>query len=288
MKQFLEAIREGGVIIFDGAMGTQLEDIGLHPGPEWSVKSPETIMEVHRSYVEAGADALIANTFGAIRLTLERSGDADKVEEYNAAGIRICREAAGSAYVVGDISPTGQLLAPYGDYTEEQFHAEFAEQAKALTDAGADALIVETMSDLSEALVALKACKSVSSLPVIVSVAFDSGALGPRTMMGNDVDTCVRELDAAGADVIGANCGGIAPEQMAEIIARMRELTDKPLIAQPNAGLPELVDGRAQFSLPPEEFAAGAIKCVEAGAQIIGGCCGTTPDHIAALRRAVV
>ena len=288
MKPFLEAVREGRILVFDGAMGTQLEERGLHPGPERNVRAPDAIAEVHRSYVAGGADVLITNTLTANRLALERSGEADLVGEYNAAGARICREAAdGRAYVAGDMSSTGQFLAPYGDYTEEQFYAVFAEQAKALADAGVDLFIIETMTDLNETVVAIKACKAVTSLPVAASMSFDPGAAEPRTMMGNDVQSCVRGMADAGADVIGANCGGITPEQMSEVIARMRRLTSLPLIAQPNAGLPELVDGRARFSLSAEGFAAGAAKCIQAGAQLIGGCCGTTPAHITALRRAV-
>ena len=288
MKPFLEAIRQGELLVFDGAMGTQLEERGLHPGPELNVEAPEIVKEVHRSYVEAGADVLLTNTLMANRLALERSGEADRAEWYCAAGVRICREAAaGRAYVAGDMSSTGQLLAPYGDYSEEQFYEVFAEQAASLERSGADLLIIETMPDLAEAVVAIRACKSATSLPVVACMAFDPGAAGPRTMMGNDVESCARGMDGAGADAIGANCGAITPEQMAEIIAQMRPLTGKPLIAQPNAGVPELAHGRAQFSLSPEAFAAGAVQCVEAGAQLVGGCCGTTPAHIAGLRRAL-
>lgn len=288
MKPFLDEIRDGAILVFDGAMGTQLEDRGLHPGPDCNTKASVLVYDVHKSYINAGADVLITNTLTANRLALERSGEADRVEVYNIAGVGVCREAAaGSAYVAGDISSTGQFLAPYGDYTEEQFHEVFAQQAKALADSGVDLFIVETMTDLNEAVAAVKACKSVSALPVIASMSFDPSANGPKTMMGNDIESCVRALDGAGADIIGSNCGSITPEKMAEIITQMRVLTSKPLIAQPNAGIPELVDGRAEFRLPPEDFAAGLVKCIEAGARLVGGCCGTTPSHIAALRQAV-
>lgn len=285
MKPFLEAIREGRILIFDGAMGTQLEERGVHPGPEANVKSPETVLEVHKAYIDAGSDVLITNTLTANRLALERSGEADRVVDYNTAGVNICKKAAGDkAYVAGDISSTGQFLEPYGDYTENQFHEVFSEQARVLADAGADLIIIETMTDLNETVVAIKACKSATSLSVIASMSFDPGVAGPKTMMGNDVETCVRRMVEAGADIIGANCGGITPEEMAEVIAVIRGITDKPIIAEPNAGVPELIDGRAQFNLGPDGFADGAIKCVKAGAQLIGGCCGTTPAHIAALR----
>jgi len=288
VRPFLESVREGRILLFDGAMGTQLEEHGLHPGPEWNVRAPKTVLDVHRAYVAAGADVLLTNTLIANRLALERSGQGDRVRDYNVAGVEICRKAAGDrAYVAGDMSSTGQFLVPYGDYTEEQFYEVFAEHARALAEAGADLLIIETMTDLNEMVTAIRASKSASSLPVAACMAFDPGAAGPRTMMGDDVDSCVRAMEEAGADVIGANCGGITPEQMAEVIARMRSLTDLPLIAEPNAGVPELVHGRAVFRLPPEEFVDGAMRCVEAGAQLIGGCCGTTPAHIAALRGAL-
>ena len=288
MTPFLEAIRAGTILIFDGAMGTQLEERGIHPGPEWNVKSPEIVKEVHKAYADAGATILIANTFSANRISLERAGDVDNLREYNLAGVKICREAAnGRAYVAGDISSTGQMLEPYGDYTEEQFMAVFTEQAKVLAEAGADIFMVETMSDLREAVIAVRACKAVSGIPVVASMSFDPGAGGPKTMMGNDPETCALALDEAGADVIGTNCGGLIPERVADLIASMRSVTDKPLVAQPNAGLPELIDGKAVFSLPPDAFAQGVLKCIESGARIVGGCCGTNPAHIAALRRAV-
>lgn len=288
MKPFLEAVREGRLLVFDGAMGTQLEERGLHPGPDWNVKDPEKVIDVHRSYAAAGADVLLTNTLTANRLALERAGEADKVGEYNGAGVRICREAAGErAYVAGDMTSTGQMLEPYGDFTEEQFYEVFAEQARALAGAGADLIIIETMTDLSETVVAIKACKAATTLPVVGSISFDWGAAGPRTMMGNDIASCASEMVSAGADVIGTNCGGVTPEQAAQIIAEMRRHTDAPLIAQPNAGLPELIDGRAEFNLSPEVFADGLGKCLEAGARLLGGCCGTTPRHIAALRSMV-
>jgi len=288
VRPFVQVAREGRTLIFDGGMGTELERRCLHPGPEAGVAAPEVVQAVHQAYVQAGADVLLTNTLTANRLALERSGAADKVREYNSAGAAICRRAAaGRAYVAGDMSSTGQFLAPYGDYTEDQFLEVFSEQARVLADSGVDLIIIETMTDLAETILAVGACKSATSLPVIASMSFDPGAAGPRTMMGNDVESCARSLAEAGADVVGANCGGITPEQMAGIIAQMRGVTDLPLIAEPNAGLPELVGGRAVFRLPPEEFAEGAMRCVEAGAQLIGGCCGTTPAHIAALRKAL-
>ena len=288
MKSFIEALQQRQLLVFDGAMGTQLEERGMHPGPECNIKAPDIVADVHRAYIEAGANVLITNTLTANRLALGRSSEADLVKEYNAASVKICKEVAGDrAYVAGDVSSTGQFLEPYGDYTEEQFYEVFSEQAKLLAEAGVDLIIIETMTDLNEIVVAIKACKGSTKLPVIASMSFDPATEGFRTVMGNDVEACVKKMVEAGADVIGSNCGGITPEQMSEVIARMRQFTDKPLIAEPNAGLPELIDGKAQFNLPLDDFAAGVVKCVEAGALLVGGCCGTTPAHIAALRRAV-
>jgi len=288
MKPFLEVLQEGRILVFDGAMGTQLEERGLHPGPQWNIEAPETIADVHRAYLDAGADILLTNTFSANRLGLEHSGLTDKLKELNTAGVELCKKAAdGRAYVSADIGSTGQLLEPYGTYTKDQFREIFEEQVIVLAEAGVDLFTVETMTDINEIVIAIKACKSVSNLPVIASMSFNPGAAGPRTMMGNTVEECARAMAEAGADVIGANCGGITPEQMAEVIAEMKRVVDKPLAAQPNAGLPELIDNRAVFNLPPDAFAAGAIRCIDAGAVIVGGCCGTTPAHIAALRHSL-
>lgn len=289
MKPFLDSVREERILIFDGAMGTQLEERGVHPGPEANTKTPDMVMDVHRAYIAAGADVLITNTLTANRLALGRSGEAENIFEYNTAGVKLCREVAGDmAYVAGDVGATGRFLEPYGDFTEKQFHEVFSEQAKILADAGADVIIIETMTDLNEAIVAIKACKSAVTIPVIASMSFDPGAAGYRTMMGNDVETCARRMVEAGADVIGSNCGGITTDEMAEVIAIIRGATSGPIIAEPNAGVPELIDGRARFNLGPDGFAEGAIKCVHAGAQLIGGCCGTRPEHIAALKEKIL
>ncbi len=288
MKPFQEALNEGRILVFDGAMGTQLEEQGLHPGPDVNIKSPDAVVSVHSAYIRAGADVLITNTLTANRLGLERSGEADKVVEFNAAAVRICKQAAGErAWVAGDVGPTGQFLVPYGDYTEEQFFEVYSEQTEALAGAGADLIIIETMTDLNETVIAVKACKAAASIPVVACLSFDPGAGGMRTMMGNTVESCAKALDEAGADAIGTNCGGITPEQMAEVVAAMRSSTKKPLIAEPNAGLPELVEGKVRFNLSPDAFVTGALSCIEAGATLIGGCCGTTPAHITALRKAV-
>jgi 5-methyltetrahydrofolate--homocysteine methyltransferase len=183
------------------------------------------------------------------------------------------------------MSSTGKFLQPYGDYTEQQFFDNAAEQAAILGRAGVDCIIIETMTVVREAAIAVRAAKDATGLPVIGAIAFDPVAGGDfRTMMGDTIEKAVQELAEAGADVIGANCGTIDPVEMSLVIARMRPLTGLPIAAEPNAGKPELTGGEVLFRLTPEEFADGALRCVEAGANLVGGCCGTTPAHIAALR----
>jgi 5-methyltetrahydrofolate--homocysteine methyltransferase len=182
--------------------------------------------------------------------------------------------------VLGDISSTGQLLEPYGTYKESVFYDTFKEQAGILAEVGVDGFIIETMFDLREAVCAVRACKDNFSLPVIASVAFFTETKGARTVMGNSAQDCVKSLTEARADVIGANCGSIDPQQMAVIVSMIRSMTDLPIIAQPNAGKPALIEDKTVFDMSPEAFAEGIAKCVNAGARLVGGCCGTTPAHI--------
>ncbi|MGB9619055.1 MAG: homocysteine S-methyltransferase family protein, partial [Armatimonadota bacterium] len=181
------------------------------------------------------------------------------------------------------MTSTGKFLEPLGDYTEQQFYDNAFEQAAILAESGVDCLIIETMTDVRETRIDVKAAKDATGLPVIASMAFDTAGGSFRTMMGDTVDKAVLELAEAGADVIGVNCGTIDPMEAAQVIERMRSLTGLPLVAQPNAGKPELADGQVKFDLGPEEFADGVARCFEAGATLVGGCCGTTPAHISAL-----
>jgi len=189
--------------------------------------------------------------------------------------------------VLGNLSSTGQLLQPYGTYTETQFCVAFREQAEALAEAGVDGLLIETVFDLREALVALHACKEVTSLPVLVCMAFQTEEKGGRTMMGQTAEQCAAQLTAAGADAVGANCGDLDLSQMAKVVALLKAATDRPIIAQPNAGKPRLVEDETIFDMAPAPFAAGIAECIEASAQIVGGCCGTTPEHIRAVAKLV-
>jgi len=286
MTPFLDAIRSGGILIFDGAMGTQLAERGAIQGPVSNLEFPDIVKAIHADYKNAGARIILTNTLTANRIAMEHAGLTEQVERINTRGAEICREAVGdSCYVAGDMTSTGKFMEPLGDYTEAQFAENAAEQARYLADAGVDLIIIETMADVRETCVAVRAVKKATGLPVIASISFDPTTRGFRTMMGDTVDQAVRELTEAGADVIGANCGTLDPFEMSDLIAEMRVVSDMPIAAQPNAGKPELSAGEVSFKLTPDEFAEGVIKCREAGATLLGGCCGTTPAHIAALVR---
>ncbi|MGE5549967.1 MAG: homocysteine S-methyltransferase family protein [Bacteroidota bacterium] len=268
-------------ILLDGAMGTQLAAAGLEMGGQNCVSHPEAVLAVHKQYAQAGCDLLITNTLTMNRISIETHGVGVDVEEVNLAGARLAKSAVTvGQYVLGDISSTGQLLEPYGDFSEAQFYETFREQAAFLAAGGVDGFIVETMLDLREALCALRACRDVSPLPVLVTLSFKTTANGGRTVMGNAAAEIAAALAEAGAAAVGANCGDLSPRETAAIIGIMRKSVDLPLIAQPNAGKPHLVGERTVFDMSPEAFADGIAECVAAGATLVGGCCGTTPDHI--------
>jgi 5-methyltetrahydrofolate--homocysteine methyltransferase len=206
----------------------------------------------------------------------------------NVAGVTLAKQAAGQGqYILGDMSSTGKLLEPYGNLKESAAYEAFAEQAALLEEGGVDGFIIETMIDLKEALLALRACKEVSSLPVIVTMAFSTPKNGGRTIMGNAAQECATALTKSGAQAVGANCGDIDPFQMAEIVSQIRSATELPVVAKPNAGRPRLVDNKTVFDMPPAEFVKGIKECISAGAHMVGGCCGTSPEHICALADAI-
>ena len=268
-------------IVTDGAWGTQLQARGLSSGecPDaWNLTHPNQVEAVARSYVEAGSQIILTNTFGANQLSLDKHGLADQAVAINQAGVVISRRAAaGSALVFASIGPSGKVLM-MGDVTEAALTDAFTEQARALADAGADALVVETMSDLAEARLAIQAAKA-TGLPVVASLVFDSGKDKDRTMMGITPEKAATELEVAGADVVGANCGqGIAG--YIKVCQRMRSSTSLPIWIKANAGLPVLVEGRITYQIAPSQFAAHVPDLAQAGASFIGGCCGTSPEFI--------
>ncbi|MCL2305344.1 MAG: homocysteine S-methyltransferase family protein [Planctomycetaceae bacterium] len=286
MHATIKQCLDSGPILLDGGWGTELQQRGLAVGyhPDlWNLSLPEKVEEVARSYVEAGSQIILTNTFGSTRFTLARHGFQDKVAEINRVGVQISRKAAvGRAKVFASIGPTGMMLMS-GNTTPEEMENAFREQATALAGAEPDGIVIETMSDPEETVLAVKAAKS-TGLPVVACLVFDSGKNKDRTMMGTTPEQAVERLTDAGADVIGANCGqgvdGFIP-----ICERMRKVTDLPLWMKANAGLPEFVDGKAIYKQTPEQFATKIVELVQAGANFVGGCCGTTPVFIAAVRK---
>jgi 5-methyltetrahydrofolate--homocysteine methyltransferase len=271
-------------ILLDGAMGTQLAEAGLEMGGQTSITHPDAVLAIHRQYVECGVDVLITNTLTMNRVNIVSHNVGVDVKEVNLAGAKLARAAVSKGqYVLGDISSTGKMLKPYGDLLEEDAYAAFKEQAAILAEGGVDGFIIETMFDLREALCALRACKEASNLPVIASIAFNTVKNGGRTIMGNSAQDCGQALTEAGACAVGANCGSLDPFQMAEIVSKMREATSLPVLAQPNAGKPRFVENRTVFDMSPSDFAVGIYQCLQAGAGLIGGCCGTSPAHIKAM-----
>ncbi|MDR0336159.1 MAG: homocysteine S-methyltransferase family protein [Planctomycetaceae bacterium] len=289
MNTILSDWLQSGTLLLDGGWGTQLQLRGLETGAHpdlWNLAQPEKVREVAEAYVAAGSNVILTNTFGATRFTLGRHGYEDKVEEINRAGVRISLEAAkksqnGDVKVFASIGPSGVVLM-MGNVTADDLYAAFLEQAQAIALEQPDGIVVETMSDPEEAVLAVKAAKT-TGLPVAACMVFDSGKNKDRTMMGTTPEQAVERLTAAGADIIGSNCGqGI--DGFIPICQRMRAVTKLPIWMKANAGLPEMVEGKTVYRQTPEKFAESAQQLVQAGANFIGGCCGTTPEFIAALK----
>jgi len=287
----LEALRTR-TLLGDGAMGTQLMIAGLEQGncgEAWNLTHPERVLAIQRRYAEAGSDCILTNTFGGSRIMLNRHGNSGKVREINQAGVAIARQAFNGrgGFVIGDIGPFGGLLEPYGDFTEADVRDAFTGQARALVDAGADAIIIETQTSLEELLIGIEAAKGAGAPCVIGSMAYDVTLDGStfRTMMGIDPERAAAFMQESGADVVALNCGtGMDMERAREAVVRYRRVTDLPVMVQPNAGLPKLVNMKVVYDEPPEQMVGGVLPLIEAGANVIGACCGSTPEHIAAFR----
>jgi 5-methyltetrahydrofolate--homocysteine methyltransferase len=293
-KPILETLKERP-LLGDGAMGTQLMFAGLEQGgcgEAWNLTHPEKVLAIQRRYAEAGSDCILTNTFGGSRIMLNRHGCRDQVVEVNQAAVRIVREAFGDreGYVIGDIGPFGGLMEPYGDFTEAAVREAFNEQAKALVDAGADAIIIETQTGLEELGIAIRAAKEAGAPCVIGSMAYDVTLDGStfRTMMGIDPERAAEFMEEQGADVVALNCGtGMDMQRARDAVARYRQVTSLPVMAQPNAGLPKLIEMKVVYDEKPADMVGGVVPLLEAGANIVGACCGSTPDHIRAFRTAI-
>ena len=289
MHPLITALLQNGPVVTDGSWGTQMHKRGLKRGQcpdSWNLSHPEQVAAVARQYVDAGSQVILTNTFGASRLSLSHYKLADRVLDINSAGVRISKQAAGDrARVFASIGPTGRMLVT-GETSASELQTVFEEQAEAQASAGADGIIIETMIDLDEAGIAAQAAKR-TGLPVIVSMVFDSGEAKDRTMMGNSPEEFAAAIQKIGVDGIGANCGqGIAA--FLPICRRLRQVTDLPVWIKPNAGLPEVVEDRVVFRTTPAEFAQYVPDLIRAGANFIGGCCGTDQEFVKAIRQAVV
>jgi len=282
--KFEELLQKKRTVFIDGGMGSLLASRGCDTSGVSNLNNPEAVLEIHREYSEAGADILITNTFTMNRINIETTGLGIDVEEVNKAGVSLARRAAGTEKLVfGDVGPTGQLLEPYGTYSEKQFYDNYAEQAEILVGEDVEALIIETFTDLREAECALKACRDKTDLPLVLSIAYTTTQKGGRTIMGSSVEEAAALAEKYAAAAVGANCGDLDPEGMALVTGFYRQATSLPLIIQPNAGKPKLVGSETIYDMEPGEYAQGAVKCMENGASIIGGCCGTTPAHLEAV-----
>ena len=286
MRDFRASLQER-VLVLDGAMGTMLQERGLAPGgcpEEMNLRAPEVVAGIHAEYAAAGADIIVSNSFGGSRTKLAHYGLEDKVREINLRAVELAREGGGPDCFVGaSIGPTGRFLEPVGDAGFDEMVAIFAEQVDAFVAAGADLITLETFLDIRELRAAVVACKEFSRLPVLALMTFDDGG---RSVLGTPPEAAAVTLDALGVDVVGSNCG-LGIDGIYQILEKMRSVTSRPLIAQANAGLPVLKDGQTVFPGTPQEMTAYHQRLVELGVRIIGGCCGTTPDHIRAIRQAL-
>lgn len=293
MKSNLLSTCRSGVVVCDGAMGTQLIQRGLTPGEcgmRWNEERPDDVRAVHSAYAKAACRLITTNSFGGTRAMLDRHGLGNHVGDWNRRAAALAREAAGAnGWVFGDVGPFGDFLEPVGDMTEDGLLEIFSEQIAALAEGGADAILVETMSDPGEASVGVRAAKSVCGLPVAVTYAFQKSGADFRTMMGTTARDAVTAALEAGTDIVGANCG--TDLNLDDYIALATELKsaagDAIVILQPNAGAPKNTPEGVLYDATPEEMAATALRLRDAGVSIIGGCCGTTPIHLAAMAKAL-
>lgn len=287
---FLDRLTAGTLLISDGATGTNLQDRGLAFGKapeEWLFENPAAIIQLHRDFIAAGANILLTCTFGGTPLRLEHVGLRDRAADVNRRAVALAREAIGSApvLVAGSLGPTGQLLEPLGPLAEADCVAAYAEQARALAEAGADLLVIETQFDMGEATAAIKAARATTTLPLVCSFSYD---MGTRTMMGLQPDKVAAEITDLGVDVVGVNCGKSLEDNL-ENLRLARAATRLPVWMKPNAGLPRMTTGdHAQYDVTPEQMGEAAALWVAAGANVIGGCCGTSPAHLAEIARAAV
>jgi len=285
MPKFTTFLNQKPVLVADGATGTMLQEAGLAPGaaPErLNLENPDAVRALYKAYIDAGADMILTNTFGGTPIRLERDGLREQVHAVNLAAAQLACEVVGdAALVIGDIGPTGQMLEPLGPLTYAEAVAGFAAQAAALAEGGADAILIETMSDLNEMTAAIEGTRQVTDLPILATMSFDTKG---RTMMGVKPEKAAQTLWGLGVAVVGANCGRTLSETLDAVLKMRAAVPEAVLMAKPNAGLPHVEGGDLVFDVTPEIMAEYAQRFVaEAGVKIFGGCCGSTPEHIRAV-----
>jgi 5-methyltetrahydrofolate--homocysteine methyltransferase len=284
-NRFLERLQAGKVLVLDGATGTNLQRMGLPggtPSDIWVLDNPAAVCQLHQDFVKAGSDIILTNTFGSTRLHLGHSGLADRFEQSNRAAVALAQQAAGDSGVLvgGSLGPLGEMLDPYGPISAEDAQAAYAEQARLLSEAGVDLLVIETQFDLNEAKAAIRGARSVTDLPLVCSFSYDRGT---RTMMGLKPAQAGKELAEAGITAIGINCGRSLEDNL-KALQELRQVTSLPIWFKPNAGLPHNdEEGRLQYDVTPEMMGTQVVQWIENGARLVGGCCGTSPEHLAAI-----
>jgi 5-methyltetrahydrofolate--homocysteine methyltransferase len=292
MNKFLERLNTGEILVADGSTGANLQKMGLKPGrpPEdLIIDSPETILQLARRFVEAGSDIILTCTFGGTRMRMKDSKYQDRTPEVNVRAAEIARKAASAregVLVAGSMGPVGALIKPYGPLDVEDVKATFAEQAKALAEGGVDLLLIETMFSFEETTAAFEGAKAVTDLPIVVSFSYDRGT---RSMMGVKPKDVIKRYSEMGAVMVGANCGTTLENMEAIVKEYAATVPDFPLWVKPNAGVPRMDIETEQgiYDMSPEDMAAYSRKYVELGARVVGGCCGNTPEHVAAIVKAV-
>jgi 5-methyltetrahydrofolate--homocysteine methyltransferase len=281
-QSFLSRIKNRDVLVADGATGTNLIDRGLPSGltaESWVMEHPDRVILLHQDFISAGADIVLTSTFNASSIRLKNTSLDTKSDMVNKRAVELAKSAVGVAqvYVAGSLGPVGQLIKPYGPLSLDEVRTAYSEQARALTDAGADLLVIETQFDINEVNVAVEGVRQVSTLPLVVSFSYDRGR---RTMMGISPTQAARQLNILPVDVLGINCGHSLEENLQNLI-ELRDLTSKPIWFKPNAGLPHLdPTGKTVYDVTPEAMGLLVQSWLDAGAQIVGGCCGTSPDHL--------
>ncbi|MCX7625193.1 MAG: homocysteine S-methyltransferase family protein [Candidatus Sumerlaeaceae bacterium] len=291
-QSLLEAVRSGKILVCDGAMGTELQRMGLPfglCGDAWNLDNPGAVAEVHHRYLDAGADLLLTNTFSTNKYRLAHFGLGERVREVAEQAVRILRGVISEhVWLVGELGPLGEFLEPFGDISRSEAIAAFRETVEVFVGEGVEAIIIETITSLDEMEAAVEAVRTVTDLPLAACFTFEVSPAGLRTMTGATPQQCAELLAQLPVDIVGCNCGtNITSTDYERIVQILSQTSQKPVLIEPNAGTPELVDGQIAYRTTPADFARAVPAYVQQGARIIGGCCGTGPDHIRAIRSAV-